>query len=67
VINMIVNTICIPNTVKTNLVLGKYLEKNGLPPLQKDKAFMVFSRTKKFDEVMNCIPISIKLFGKVVD
>lgn len=67
VTNMLVmNDANLSKTVTTNLVLGKYLMKNGLPPLQKNGAVMIFSKTKRFEEAMAKLPVNIKLFGRVV-
>jgi len=51
-------------TVKTNYILGKYLVKHGLPLLQTQDNKMVFSKTNRLEEIMNDLPISLKLFGR---
>jgi len=52
--------------VFTNIILGNYLVKNGFPLLQKNKNTMVFSETKALSEMIDNLPIHIKLLGKVI-
>ena len=56
---------CNIETISTNLILGQYLVKNGLPLLQKRDKLMIFSKTKKFDEIVDNLPVRIKLLGRV--
>jgi len=61
---MIVNDIKL-RSITTNRILGNYLVKNGIPLLQEHNGKMVFSKTNRLTEVLEDLPLSLKIFGKV--
>lgn len=61
---MIVNDIKLKG-ITTNRILGNYLVKNGIPLLQEHNGKMVFSKTDRLTEVLEDLPLSLKIFGKV--
>lgn len=61
---MIVNDIKLKG-ITTNRILGNYLVKNGIPLLQERNGKMVFSKTNRLAEVLEDLPLSLKIFGKV--
>ncbi len=50
-----------------NNLVGKYLERKGFPMVAREKNKMVFSKTKKLQEVLDNMPFYIKLLEKAGD
>lgn len=51
-------------TYKCGRVIGKYLIKQGVPLLSQTNGIMIFSNNKKLREVLNKMPLTLKLLMK---
>ena len=50
-----------------NNLVGKYLEKKGIPLLSQKDGQMIFAKTEKLQKVLDSMPFYIKVLGKAGD
>lgn len=48
-----------------DIILGKYLQKNGMPVLYKDEKKMYFSNVPRLNSVLNNLPLRFKFLIKI--
>lgn len=50
-----------------NKIVGKYLIRKGIPLLSISNRMMIFSKTKELQEVIDKMPLYIKIISKAGD